>query len=240
MSSIPSAASGATSEGRESQKRARERPPAVDGDVTPSPAAKRKGRADGSSPNSAMPVDDTVQALFTGPDEASSSAPPPRPVPAEVATLRTELAGLSTTQEAQKQQLRALEAKMDNSDKKLERLIAAQTARKSSAWHTRGEVDVAAQKALKGHIRKAAKGSKLFAISLQDDGFYKYGPVLVLEDSTKDSFLFTTRLDFKGADEELTDDDMGSSPFAFTFRQEADAQRVIVVLNDILREQDKL
>ena len=93
---------------------------------------------------------------------------------------------------------------------------------------------------MKGHIRKAAKVSKLFAISLQDDGFYKYGPVLVLEDSTKDSFLFITRLDFKGADEELTDDDMGSSPFAFTFGQKADAQRVIVVLNDILREQDKL
>ena len=97
-----------------------------------------------------------------------------------------------------------------------------------------------AQKALKGHIRKAAKGSKLFVISLQDDGFYKYGPVLVLEDSTKDSFLFTTRLDFKGTDEELSDEDMGSSLFAFTFRQEADAQKVIVVLNDILREQDKL
>ena len=94
-----------------------------------------------------MPVDDAGQALFDGPDEASDEAPPPGPVPAEIATLRTKMAGLSTTQEAQKQQLRALEAKMNNSDRKLSRLITAERARKSAAWHTRREVDVAAQKA---------------------------------------------------------------------------------------------
>ena len=77
---------------------------------------------------------------------------------------------------------------MDNSDKKMERLIAAQPAHKSAAWHTRGELTLIPKKPSKGHIKKATKASKMFAISLQNDGFYKYGPVLVLEDSTKDSF----------------------------------------------------
>ena len=67
MSSVPSTeCGGAASRGRDSEKRARESAPAVDADVTPSPAAKRKGCVDGSNPNSAMHVDDTVQALFTG------------------------------------------------------------------------------------------------------------------------------------------------------------------------------
>ena len=77
-----------------------------------------------------MVVDETAQALFTSddPETSASSSSPPGTVPAEVATLRSELAGLSTTQEAQKQQLKALQTKLDSSDKKLERLIAAQTA----------------------------------------------------------------------------------------------------------------
>ena len=92
-----------------------------------------------------MTVDDTAQRLFADPPEVSAfSSQPPGTMPAEVVTLRSELAELTTTQEAQKQQLGSLQAKIDASDKKVERLIAAQTARKSAAWHTRGEVDAAA------------------------------------------------------------------------------------------------
>ena len=47
-------------------------------------------------------------------------------------------------------------------------------------------------------------------------------------------------MDFSGNEEDLADTDMGSSPFSFAFRQEADAQRVFVVLNDLLREQDRI
>ena len=123
---------------------------------------------------------------------------------------------------------------MDSNDKELEPDCGPNCSEIPGLPHEGPCGSCSPKKAIKGDPEKRFKGSKMFIWSLNDDGFQKHDPLLVLEDTSNDSFLYTTEL------EEMTNPNIGSSPFGFTFRQEADAQRVFVVLNDQHREHDEL